>query len=190
MSVGGAAAAAEDLRTAVPTEIKFAGVKKMWGPDGYNEADAAKPAVAAALPTVAQAAQVWLQCQHIELQIVSIFSVLQPRVTFLHSLPRSLVFPICPFLFVRHTIVFSALLSRALVFVCTCSSTTLPAASTFPRRRWWPPASPASRPPPPHRKRPTPRRHRRRSAKRWRPRSSRASAAACLAARVRVLARG
>ncbi len=63
MSVGGAAAAAEDLRTAVPTEIKFAGVKKMWGPDGYNEADAAKPAVAAALPTVAQAAQVWSQCQ-------------------------------------------------------------------------------------------------------------------------------
>ena len=62
MSVGGAAAAhggGEDLRTAVATEIKFAGVKKMWGPDGYNEADAVKPAVAAALPTVAQAAQVW-----------------------------------------------------------------------------------------------------------------------------------
>ena len=62
MSVGGAAAAAEDLRTAVPTEIKFAGVKKMWGPDGYNEADS-KPAVAAALPTVAQAAQVRLKSQ-------------------------------------------------------------------------------------------------------------------------------
>ena len=57
MTVGGAhtaASAAEDFRTAAPpAEIKFAGVKKMWGPDGYNEAETKAP-VAAALPTVAQ----------------------------------------------------------------------------------------------------------------------------------------